>query len=111
MPAAPAPGFVVDHGARVASAMPSSGAGLMDGGFVKKSQVIIVTIIIIYIYMYYITYTCIYIYIYMHIYIYVYAYIYRFVKKFVQTYNKEMISRYGGGRSEIDAAKGIPLSQ
>ena len=71
MPAAPAPGFVVDHGARVASAMPSSGAGLMDGGFVKKSQVIIVTIIIIYIYMYYITYTCTYIYIYIHAYIHI----------------------------------------
>ena len=76
MPAAPAPGFVVDHGARVASAMPSSGAGLMDGGFVKKSQVIIVTIIIIYIYMYYITYTCTYIYIYTCIYTYMYMHIY-----------------------------------
>jgi hypothetical protein len=65
MPAAPAPVFVADHGARVASAIPAAAAGLMDGGIVKT---------------------------------------------FVQTYNKEMISRYGGGRADIDSAKGNHLS-
>eukprot|EP00802_Teleaulax_amphioxeia_P021079 Tamp_21405.p1 GENE.Tamp_21405~~Tamp_21405.p1 ORF type:complete len:370 (+),score=47.84 Tamp_21405:35-1111(+) len=34
-----------------------------------------------------------------------------FVKTFVNTYNKEMLTRYGGGRAEIEAAKGKPLSQ